>query len=221
MQTSQVFNQRAWPLAGDTDDCWVVSSIQAVNVNLPWLMLPTVKAFRAAAGDPDDGHTDGGNVGEIMAGIKGTWPVLAGHVEALRGAGWSYLERALRDGRPASLAIKSSALPTRFQYGFKGYHQVTVVIKPNGRMWFANPLAPVYSGWDELTSLTQLRPSVLQYGRDKAGEDGVWGVLLPTEAEGFTLHPMYRPSDEEAMARARQEGYASAKQNALRAVGAI
>jgi NAD-dependent oxidoreductase involved in siderophore biosynthesis len=227
MQTSHVFNQVRWPLAGDTDDCWVVATIQAVNAVAPWLNLPSVRAFREAAGDPDNGVRDGGNVTEIMDGIRGTWPAIAGSIKSIRQQPWATLVSHLTAGRPVSVAVKSSLLPARLQYGFGGAHQICIVRK-GVRFLLANPLAPVYSSWDVVT-LDELRAAIMGYGELRTGQRSVFGVAMPTEAEAFRLHPMFK-GEVEAAARAAAgplleqatlQGYASAREKAIAAVSAI
>jgi hypothetical protein len=221
MQVSEVFSQRHWPLHGDLDDCWVVSSLQVVHAVMPWLRLPSVRRFRAEAGDPDDGVRDGGNVAEIMRGMLGTWPVLQGHLEPFRGASWSSLEAGLAEGRPVTVAVDSSRLPAGIRYEFNGAHQVTVWQRADGHVLVANPLAEPHSQWDELNNATPLRPAIMGYGRLRTTWSGAWGVMLPTEADCFKLHPLYVPSDTAALAAARAEGYAEAKRAAIRATSAI
>lgn len=219
MQTSQVLSQVYWPLAGDVDDCWVVSALQAVHCVMPWAHLPTVRGFRQAAGDPDDGDRDGGNVRELVAGITGCFPALEGHLEPFRGASWASLESGLAAGHPVTVATDSSRLPPGVAFGFAGLHQVTVVLRPDGRALLANPLARPHARWEEL-ALDRLRPAIMGYGQLRAGVNGAWGVMLPTEAEAFRLHPLYVPADTAALAAARAEGRAEGKRAAIRAVEA-
>jgi len=215
VQTSEVFNQRAWPGAGDVDDCWVLSAIQCVNVVAPWLALPTVPAFRKAAGDPDDGKNDGGNLAEISLGIRTTWPVLAGRLQAQRGVAWATLAGLLLEHRPASIAVVSSKLPPRLRYGFQGLHQVTLAVSGQQPL-LANPLAPPHSRWDRVT-LAELQPAILAYGQAKAGKPGAWAVAFPTDAEAIALHPLVAPEH----AASRREGYSAALEAAAAAIAAL
>jgi hypothetical protein len=222
-----VFNQVRWPEAKDVDDCWVVASIQAVNAVAPWLPLPNVKTFRAAAGDPDDGKNDGGNVAEILNGIRGVWPVLTGHLKPMRQDPWATLVSHLTAGRPVSVAVKSSLLPSRLQFGFGGAHQVCIARK-GVRFLMANPLAPVYSDWIPC-NLDELRAAIMGYGELKTGQRSVFGVALPTESEAFKLHPLFKAEVEAAakaaagplLEQATAQGYASAREKAIAAVTAI
>lgn len=216
MQTSQVFNQKSWPGSGDVDDCWVISSIQAVNVSLPWLGLVPVPVFRAAAGKPDLPGPSGGQLADVVKGIVGTWPVLAGHVRVLDGAPWPAFQAELDAGRPVTVAVKSMHLPPRLQYGFGGYHQVTVA-KNGARYLFANPLAPVYSKWDVLLSLAEISEAVLRYGADVANRRCVFAAALPNDTEAHRLFPQATAQLEEA----RKAGYEEARTKAVAAVSAI
>lgn len=191
MQTSQVFSQRAWPAAGDVDDCWVVSTIQALNVTSPWAQLVGTSAFRAAAGKPDHpGQSDGGSLADIMRAIGVLWPAIAPAVMPLKGVPWVAFARAVDAGRPCTVAVKSMYLPAPLQYGFGGYHQVTVA-KRGARYLFANPLAPDRSAWDQLGALADIQEAVLRYGADTANARVVYAAAMPDELAALKLHPQY------------------------------
>lgn len=229
MQTSQVFNQKAWPGAGDVDDCWVISSIQAVNAALPWLSLPTVPTFREAAGKPDrPGQPDGGDIGDVVKGITQTFPVLAGHLRVLKAVPWAALVAEIDAHRPVTLAVKSMYLPQRLQYNFGGYHQVTVA-KQGERYLFANPLAPDRSRWDVIVSPIEIQEAVLRYGADTADKRCVYAVALPDDAEALRLHPLFKTEVTAAatalaaplVEEAHKAGYADARTKAVAAVSSI
>lgn len=186
-QTSQVFSQRTWPGAGDLDDCWVLSAIQAANVTAPWLVLPTVTTFRAAAGDPDDGIADGGSLAEIVKGSEGVWPVLRGKLAVLDGVPYSAIIDIARKGHPVSVALQLGKLPPALRYTSSNVpHQSTLFWYPgpNGFLYFANPMAPAYSPWDR-TTWAALQPAI----------EGIYGagkckaVAYPTEWAALALHP--------------------------------
>lgn len=196
MQLSQVFNQKAWPRAGDVDDCWVVSAIQCTNTVFPWLHLPDVTQFRAAAGDPDDGVSDGGNSAEIVKGSVGVWPVLTGRLRAFR-LSWEAFVAYVNAGHPASIALMTGKLPAGLNHGQATNiaHQCSVARPKQGSgepLYFANPLAPVYSHWDEC-GYVDIKAAVLDYGNG-----AVVGVGWPTEAEAYRLHPLWTPQTEAA-----------------------
>jgi hypothetical protein len=133
-----VISQVGYPGAGDVDDCWVVATIWAALAADPSARRPTVPEFRTAAGNPDRPGPTGGNLGDVMLGASRTWP----HLRIVRHdtAIWDTFEAKLQAGWPASLAVLSSALPSRLQFGFRGAHQVGVVWR-DGTFRLANPLA--------------------------------------------------------------------------------
>jgi hypothetical protein len=188
MQLSMVFNQRAWPGAGDVDDCWVLSAIQCANAVAPWLRLPSVPVFRKAAGDPDDGIRDGGTLDEIVRGAETLWPAhFRGHLTRRRGVPWEAFQRDVILERPVSVAVVSSKLPTRLQFGFGGYHQISVARNARGQWLVANPLAPVYSRWVRVNP-AELKPAVMAYGRARTGKLGAWYVVFPDAEMLATLY---------------------------------
>ena len=183
MQTSQVFSQRTWPAAGDLDDCWVVATIWCANAVAPWLFLQNTTAFRKAAGDPDDGQTDGGRLKEIMQACRALWPQLG--VERYADEPWAGLMRRLDAGRPASVAVLSEALPPRLQFGFRGLHQVALFVDHEGKLRIMNPLQkdrarPEHIGEDAA------REAARAYGGGS-----VYAAVFPTEASAFRTHPLY------------------------------
>lgn len=182
----QTFSQRTWPGAGDIDDCWVLSALQAVQAVAPWEPLLTVPEFRRYAGDPDDGNADGGNVDDIIRGIRAAFPALAPHCTPLRGSwAWDRVLDAIKSGRPASVCVVSAKLPDR--YGFAGLHQVTYFHEPGVGLRVANPLARDRSEPTRIGTQAA-RDAALAYGGGK-----FHGVLMPTQAVAFTTHPLYRP----------------------------
>jgi hypothetical protein len=191
LQLSMVFNQAKWPGAGDIDDCWVVSAVQAVNVTSPWLRLVGVSVFRKHAQRPDNPDTsDGGRLVHIVRGIEGCYPSLSGHVRKMAGVPWSTMLAAAAEGRPLSLAIDSSRLPVDLAFGFRGLHQVTAVEIRPGVVWYANPLARPYSRWLQVT-WEDLRAAVMGYGKLRTSEPCAYAVALPTASEALAL---YSPS---------------------------
>lgn len=191
MQTSIVFDQRTWPGAGDVDDCWVVSALQAMNVTSPWLRLIGVPKFREAAGRPDHpNQADGGNLHAIRTGLVGVYPQLSGHVKSHAAVSFQELRTTAAAGHPLSVSIISGALPTSLRFGFSGAHQVTIVVK-NGKVLFANPLARAQSRWVRV-SWAAIRPAVLAYGHARRGRDCCYFVSLPTDNEAQAI---WKPDD--------------------------
>lgn len=125
------------PQHGDADDCWCVATIWGRRVSFPPLALPTIDAFRAKAGDPDDGYRDGGNIDEVMKGAKGLWPDSG--VIRYQGT-WDGFVKKLRAGWIASVAVWSADLPSGLRFGFLYAHQVGAYVE-NGTIYVANPLA--------------------------------------------------------------------------------
>lgn len=163
MLITSVLSQRTYPGAGDIDDCWVVSSIQAVLAHWPSLRKPTIPEFRAAAGDPDDGVSDGGNITEIINGITGLWaePELL----VLRGVSWDTFAAEMQVHKIATVAVVSGSLPPADQYGFTGLHQVTIELV--GDDWYiSNPLAADGSA-PRLIGAASLRQALYDYGGGK------------------------------------------------------
>lgn len=187
MQTSQVFSQRTWPQSGDLDDCWVVATIWCQNAVAPWLYLQNTTGFRNAAGDPDDGQTDGGRLSEIMQACRTLWPQL--HVQPHRGT-WAALEKLIDAGHPVSVAVDSGALPPRHQYGFTGLHQIALYSKGSGPLGIMNPLDKDRARPDTI-SRDNARAAAKAYGAGTAYD--TYAAVFPTEAEAFTTHPLYVP----------------------------
>lgn len=124
--------------AGDIDDCWVYATIWAKKAADPGARVPTLKQFRAEAGDPDDGNADGGSLDEVHKGSKGSWP---GEVAVrFKSTNFDRFIQYLKNDRTASLAVNSARLPSRMQFGFKGAHQVGVGWDDTNFV-VANPLA--------------------------------------------------------------------------------
>jgi hypothetical protein len=132
-----VFSQRSWPGAGDVDDCWVVATIWAAVAADPAAVRPSVTTFRAAAGDPDDGVTDGGSLDEVIRGARKVWPALP--VRPFASADFDAFLAAVRSGSPASLAVWAGKLPAGLRFGFLRAHQVG--IGWDAGLWLMNPLA--------------------------------------------------------------------------------
>lgn len=190
-QISIILSQKFWPGVGDIDDCWVLSGIMMVFAVFPWLHLPGTKAFRAAAGDPDDTLSDGGSQEEIIRGIRKTWPNVASLFRQHDHASWNELVGDLGQGRHLSIAFDSSLLPPDLQFGFKGYHRANVAMQPGGRIFFGNPLADAYDRWIEIDNVNVIRDAVMAYGKAKTGKDrGAWYIASPTVEQAFGTHPL-------------------------------
>lgn len=138
MSYPPIRNQATYPGAGDVDDCWVVATVWAATAFDPSVRQPTVPEFRKHAGDPDDGHLDGGSLAEVTRGARGSWADIA---TVSYDGPWSGFATRVKGGRSASLAVLSSKLPAHLRFGFRFAHQVGVVW--DGKTFLlANPLAP-------------------------------------------------------------------------------
>lgn len=173
MLINTVLNQGTYPGAGDLDDCWVVSLVQAASASDPSIDRPTVTEFRAAAGDPDDGYRDGGNPSEWKKAVTTLWPDIGAFFAF--GIDWASFEGYLKRGWIASLAISSLYLPPSLQYGFTGLHQVTLFMDA-GYFHIANPLQPDGSA-PQLVGGKTIRNAAHAYGNGF-----VYAVLFPPPA---------------------------------------
>ncbi len=137
----KVRSQIGFPGAGNVDDCWVVATVWAATAFREDIHQPDVPEFRRHAGDPDDpNHADGGSLDEMVRGARGVWPGV--RVERYDGA-WTGLRDRVKTGRPASLAVRASHLPSSMRFGFTGAHQIGVGWDADRTTFVvANPLAP-------------------------------------------------------------------------------
>lgn len=167
-----VFNQAIYPGAGDTDDCSVVATVQAVLAANPGARKPSVPVFREAAGEPDrQGQADGLNLSQIIAAVRTIWPDV--RVRAFRAAPWEQFATTLYSGGVASLAVRSGDLPSAHRYGFAGLHQVAV--EYDHGWYLANPLAPNGSAPKRITEQA-LRKAINGYSNV-----GVYAAYFPQE----------------------------------------
>jgi hypothetical protein len=138
-------NQVHFPGVGDIDDCWVVATIwaaRAAGVIGDGASLPTIKQFRTAAGDPDDGLTDAGSLDEVMRGARSLWP--DSRVTRVQSTAWNRFRARILAGAIASLQLDSSRLPRHLQHGFghpseERIHQVGLAFDGQ-RLVLMNPL---------------------------------------------------------------------------------
>lgn len=214
MQLSIVLNQRTWQGAGDLDDCWVLSLLQAVLAVTPWVLLPGVTAVREAAGDPDDGDKDGGTVREIRRAILKLWPEYKNRLTVMERAPFAELQAEVRKGRPASIAVMSDKLPPALRYGLNTAtaHQVTIAMPRAGHLVFANPLAPMGSRWDVI-NWADILPAMRAYSAR-----GAYAVVLPRDVDMWAYAPgadsAVRPPDPAELEAARRAGFTDAKAKA-------
>lgn len=131
-----VYQGSAYLIPGDIDDCAVVATGTAARA--VGAKMVTIPVFRKAAGVPDrPNNPDGMNKAEVLQGARAVYGtqcrVLSGPID------WDPFIARVRAGAVFSVAVLSSALPSRLQYGFKGIHQVSGRISA-GQLYIHNPL---------------------------------------------------------------------------------
>jgi hypothetical protein len=139
MNIYPVINQVTYPLVGDIDDCTVIATFWAARNAGYTGSLPTVPAFRNAAGEPDVPGANGLTNDQVWRGVEGTiLRTLNGtKCEAIW---WSYVADVKR-GASSSLAVMSRLLPANLRFGFLGPHRIGVAFD-GSHLVVANPLAP-------------------------------------------------------------------------------
>ena len=122
-----VFNQGSWPGVGDWDECFALSAYWALVASgyMTRAQLPSIAAFRAAAGVPDAPGSTGATNAQALRAIKTLTPQSGAF--AFDSASYDALATWLAKGAVASVTVRSSALPARLQFGFAGIHQVDLV----------------------------------------------------------------------------------------------
>lgn len=143
----RILSQKNWPAAGDIDDCVVLADFMAIHCVAPWLWLPNVTQYRAAAGNPDDPTKgDGLTIGQSAAAFKALYPQLA--ITVIDGtAAWSTFAALVKANRPASLCVKSAAIATK--NGVAVGHRVTVQVR-GGKWYMGNPIKAPHAAWVEI-----------------------------------------------------------------------
>lgn len=140
MSIFPVISQKLYPGVGDIDDCWVVATVWAARGADRCSQKPTIREFRAAAGNPDDPYrADGGNIYQIAQAVPVVWPLAK--FTRMVSQDWAYFMGHLDAGDYITVALLSKLLPASMRYGFNGAHQVGLV-KTGGRIYLMNPLAP-------------------------------------------------------------------------------
>jgi hypothetical protein len=205
-----VVNQADWPKPGDIDECWCAATLQAIHAVFSWLRLVGFKAFRAAAGNPDEvNKADGGTIRQIRDAIRALWPKAGALIETSAGErNWTWLEARLRAGHVCVVFVLSSELSKT--YGFGGTHACTAAFV-NGKLRFANPLAPAFARWDEI-SWGELERAIKAFPNP-----GVHAVVMPLVDVAFPTHPLYvapGTPDPDELAKAEARGYERAKAKA-------
>jgi hypothetical protein len=156
MMVLPVLSQRTYPGAGDIDDCWAVATIWAAAASKSTIVYPTITTFRMKAGVPDLPGPTGGNIYDCNKGADGCWPTLTNYLNV--SSSFEAVKDHLRAGRPGSISVLSSALPSRLQYNFLGTHQVGIQLIGSA-LYCMNPLAPANSTPGRIT-YAELQPAM-------------------------------------------------------------
>lgn len=184
--TTGIFNQKRWPKAGDVDDCWAVADLMAVHSVAPWLRLPNITQYRAAANNPDMPGPTPGTVAQSGLAIRTLWKEFGKLIDVLEGVPFNDLLPLIKAGRPVSIGVLSDSLPPQHQFGFKGpksAHRVAV-FWTGAELRLANPLARAHSrpkaiGDEELHVAVRNHPLLMANC-----------ILMPTVAQAFSTHPL-------------------------------
>jgi hypothetical protein len=180
-------NQIHFPGVGDVDDCWVVATIwaaQAAGVIGDGDSLPTIKQFRTAAGDPDDGQNDAGSLDEVMRGARQLWP--DSRVTRVQSTAWNRFRARILGGAIASLQLDSSRLPLHLQHGFghpteERIHQVGLAFDGK-RLVLMNPLQQMGAAPQRVANAVLREAATAPFG----GE--VRAALFPAATEATMPH---------------------------------
>ena len=182
--TTGVFNQKRWPGAGDTDECWMLSDLMAIHSVAPWLRLPTVPQYRQAAGNPDKDGLTFGSLEHSETAIKALYPEFAKVILLIKNGSFAELMSRLIAGHPLSLSVKSGALPQGLQFGYTGMHRVAVFFN-GAEIRIANPLARAHSRSKPISE------GALQAAVDAHDMAGSNYIMLPTVEVAFARHPLH------------------------------
>lgn len=180
--TQGVFSQKHWRGVGDIDDCVVLADIACAHSVAPWLVLPGTKAYRAAAGNPDDpANPDGMTLDQSAKAIRTLWPKL--NIEVIKGGDWASFIAKIKAGHSASVCVFSAAMATR--NGKAVRHRGSLYW--NGKIFrFVNPLRNPHTLGTEITEAA-IKKAMVDYPEPGA----VWAILFPTVEQAFLTHPLY------------------------------
>jgi hypothetical protein len=205
-----VFNQVHWVGVGDVDECWIIATFWALVASggVEREKLPSIEAFRKAAGRPDRPGPTGGNNYLILKALKRLEPGIDARLYVGGASGFTNM---LKRGYIASLSVNSKYLPPNLQYGFKGAHQISVYFQ-GGKYYVMNPLAKEGSPLQSITLADLQRAAGSLFGHNQPiknmpGEDrfvGDWlfhAVFI--KAKPGTQPPKFLPLGGVASARPR------------------
>jgi hypothetical protein len=182
--SSGVFSQKYWPGVGDVDDCWAMAALLAVHAVAPWVSLPKMTDYRAAAGNPDKPGPTGGSLAHSAKAIRTLWPELGRLIKVIDNAPSDAFNDAKKLDRVASVSVLSGALPPSLIFNFYLNHRITV-FRGNSGWLAANPLAPPHSRWKPITK------AALKLAMEKYPTSGVNAIVMPSVAAAFKTHPLY------------------------------
>lgn len=185
--SSGVFSQVWWPGNGGRpyDDCWVLADLMAIHAVAPWVSLPSVGGYRAAAGNPDEPNVpDGGTLRQSARAMRALWPALGRLITVHEGSTWERFRDQMTTDRVASVSLLSGALPPGYRYGFDGTHRVTIARVDSGWL-FANPLAGPHSRYRSISG-ADLREAMTKYPAA-----GMWAIVMPSVGAAFKTHSLY------------------------------
>jgi hypothetical protein len=226
-----VYNQINWPGVGDTDDCWVIATFWALVAGgiVDEAHIPSVKAFRAAAGVPDVyGRKDGGSNQQILKALNKILPQAGAKYYSGTGTG---MQTKLKGGYIVSLAVNSALLPSYLQFGFKGSHQIAVIYQ-GGKYYVMNPLARQGSALLEITASALYKAAYGFLGDGKAhgvmikiGGAAVKKIVAKAKAQKGkvvrdpTRPPPYKQAPARYLDPWEPKGFLTARHPADRALG--
>lgn len=166
-----VFSQLIWEGVFDIDECWIIATYWALVATgvMTRAELPSIKAFRAAAGRLDDPtHKSPGNNSNLLKALG----KLAPNADAqLFVGGLSAFAKKLQQGYVASLSVESKYLPEYLKFGYDGLHQISVIVQ-GGKYYVMNPLAK------EGSALLQISAAALAKAAGELLNDGKFHAVL-------------------------------------------
>ena len=215
-QISTLLSQRQWFKVKDFDDCWVLVQLMLVLAVTPWRNIVNVETFRANAGDPDDGKSDGGNSKESVLGVEATYPEYKGKLRIYKNVNRTDAILMLDAGHPLSIHVMPGKLPERLQHGVNNVPHECALLKQGNRYMFANPWALMPDRWQEVR-LSEVFPAM----RDYTDGNGLSFIRYPTVAQMLITHPLYNSTFPEAVNSAVNEAYVNGWNKSIERAGEI
>ncbi len=147
---------------GDIDECSILATYWAAMAAGYEGTLPSIEAFRKAAGRPDLPGPTGLTNAQVGAGIMGTGLGQMDVVSLAGGTTWAAFVSHMASGAAATIAVTAGLLPSKYRYNFAGGHRVGVAFQ-NGKWYIADPLAKGGSRPLEISE-ADLRRAALGFG---------------------------------------------------------